>query len=93
MNPDLRDNNSILFSIIIYMLRIIETKNREFDVEAFRFSSKTLKYIFGDMMENEQTKNEIISSIKYLISNKDIDVKKDQFHITEKGLTNFYILK
>jgi hypothetical protein len=45
------------------------------------------------MMENEQTKNEIVSSIKALIVNEDIIVKKDQFHITEKGLTNFYILK
>jgi hypothetical protein len=93
MKPELRDNNSILFSIINYMLRVIEIKNKEIDINSFKFSSKSLKYIFGDMMENEQTKNEIVSSIKALIVNEDIIVKKDQFHITEKGLTNFYILK
>lgn len=92
MKPELRDNKSILFSIISYMLKILETKNKEIDLNSFKFSSKSLKYIFGDMMENDSTKNEIISSIKSLISSEDISVQKEQFYITEKGLTNFYIL-
>ena len=86
--------DSVLFEIINYIVaNNIENKDKIISYENLKFSSKTLKYIFGEDMIDEKFKNEIIFSIKKLISDAKINVNKKYFHVTEKGILNFYNIK
>jgi len=86
--------DSVLFEIINYIVtNNIENKDKNISYDNLKFSSKTLKYIFGEDIIDEKFKNEIIFSIKKLISDEKISVNRKYFHVTEKGILNFYNIK
>lgn len=85
------DKYSVLFEIINYInANNIENNDKAISYNTLKFSSKTLKYIFGDKFNNEDFKNSIILNIKYLIEKGYIDNKSKTFHITKKGFETFY---
>lgn len=84
------DKNAILFEIISYVLSNIEGKDKEITYKNLKFSSKTLKYIFGEKFESEESKNSILLLIKELVEDKCIDIRSKTFHISEKGISKFY---
>ena len=91
LNNNLISKDSILFEIINYIItNNIEGKDKKINYKNLKFSSKTLKYIFGERFESEEEKDSIISMIKELIEEKNIDVKSKTFHISEKGISKFY---
>lgn len=90
---DLQDDHAILFNIILYVYRVIESKQKEVDYSNFKFSTKSLKYVFGDKVNDPIFKAKLIASLKKLISFEYISLNKDIMYITEKGLTNFYIVQ
>jgi hypothetical protein len=93
LNSTLIDKNAILFEIISYILsNNIEGKDKEVNYKNLKFSSKTLKYIFGEKFESEEAKNSIILLIKKLVEDKCIDVRSKTFYISEKGISKFYNL-
>jgi len=85
------NNDSVLFELINYIIsNNIENKDKNISYSNLKFSIKTLKYIFGEDILNDDFKNQIIFSIKELIKDKKIDVNKKYFHITEDGINTFY---
>ena len=89
-HKDLQDNLAVLFDILQYILRVIEVKNKNLSRENFKFSTKTLKYVFGDSMKDETFKQNLVKKIKDLISQEYLVVKGEEIHITDKGLLTFY---
>ncbi len=89
----LRDDRSILFDIIGHLLRVAQSKQKEVSLESFKFSSKTMKYVFGDQLKDETFKLELVKSIKQLISSGEIFASGETMTITEKGLLNFYSIQ
>ena len=83
------DRDAILFEIINYVLNN-NVKDKEAYYKNVKFSTKTLKYIFGEKFDNEDFKNSIISNIKESIQNGEIDLNSKTFHITENGMNKFY---
>lgn len=83
------DKNAILFEIISYIL-FNNVKDKEIVYKNVKFSTKTLKYVFGEKFDNEEYKNSIISFIKDLISDKDLELNSKTFHVTEQGICKFY---
>jgi hypothetical protein len=82
---------SVLYEIINYIIsNNIEGKDKDITYKNVKFSSKTLKYIFGDSFNDEDYKENIVTLIKELITDKCIDVRSKTFHITEKGISKFY---
>ncbi len=90
LNSTLIDKNAILFEIISYILSNIEGKDKEVTYKNLKFSSKTLKYIFGEKFESEEAKNSILLLIKELVEDKYIDIRSKTFYISEKGISKFY---
>ncbi len=88
----LHDKYATLFDIIQYILKVIEVKQKELSFSNIKFTSKTLKYIFGDKLDNETFKANVVKNIKDLISSEYLKVNGDQIQITEKGLTQFYTI-
>ena len=93
LNNTLIDKNAILFEIISYILsNNIEGKEKDISYKNLKFSSKTLKYIFGERFESEEQKDSIIAMIRELVEDKSIDIRSKTFHVSEKGISKFYDL-
>lgn len=90
---DLQDDLAILFDIIRYLTHVIQVKNKELSLENFKFTSKSLKYVFGDRLNDETFKQKLVKRIKTLIVNEDLVVDGDVMKITQKGITNFYTIE
>jgi hypothetical protein len=90
---DLRDDLAVLFDIIQYVIKVIQVKQKELELKNLKFTSKSLKYIFGDNIKNETFKSDLVKRLKNLIESENLQVDGETIHITEKGLTNFYIIQ
>lgn len=88
----LQDNLAALFDIIQYLLKVSQSKGKEFDINNIKFTTKSLKYIFTDKIVDETFKGNLVKKLKEYISNNLIRVDGDTLYITEKGLTQFYII-
>lgn len=90
---DLQDDFAVLFDIIQYLIKVIQVKQKELELKNLKFTSKSLKYIFGDNIKNETFKSDLVKRLKNLIESENLQVNGETIHITEKGLTNFYIIQ
>ena len=90
---ELQDSFVILFDLVQYLIKVMQLKNKSVTLEGFKFSSKSLKYVFGEKVNDEVFKQKLIATIKELISSKDIEVDGSSMYITKKGLTNFYLIE
>jgi hypothetical protein len=85
------ERDSIGFELIKYVVNEIEANDKkELTFENMKFTSKTLKYVFGDQMKDEEFKEYIISKLKEMISLNWINPKNKSMFITEEMITNFY---
>ncbi len=77
--------DSVLFDIIEFFVKV---KKEELDSP--KFSSKTLKYIFGDKLKDEDLKQKIVSYIKDLIDDGLFERTGESILITNKAIAKFY---
>jgi len=89
LNSALLEKESILFEIINYILEN-NTKDKEVTYKNCKFSTKTLKYIFGERFVTDESKDSIIYMIKGLVEDGYIDVNSKTFHISKKGIGKLY---
>ena len=89
----LYDKHSVLFDTIQYLIRTAELKQKTLDLNELKFSSKTLKYIFGEKINEETFKEDLVKKIRELISDSDLEIKGDSMALTKKGISNFYTLE
>jgi hypothetical protein len=87
-----RDKYYFLFEILQYVIRVANMKDRQLTEENYKFSSKSLKYVFGDRIKDETFKTELVKSLKELIHTDYLKSEKDFMYINKKGLTYFYTL-
>lgn len=92
-HKDLQDQLAVLFDILQYLIKVGEMKGRQFDPQHLKFSTKTLKYVFGESMKDETFKQELVKKIKDLIAQQFLEVKGNDIYITNKGLLTFYTLE
>ena len=85
------DKDSIGFELIRYIINDINgNDNKDLTLENLKFTAKTLKYVFGDKMQNDEFKNYTITSLKQLIALNFIEPKGKSMYITEEMLRKFY---
>ena len=89
-DPRVFDSNAYLFEIIQYLLRVIDSKNKELSYDNFKFSSKSLKYIFGDKLNDETFKGNLVKTLKEMISEGLLENQGDFIKITKLGISKFY---
>ena len=90
---DLQDDLVVLFNISQYLIKVADLKNKTLDFENLKFTTASLKYIFGEKIKDETFKSNLVKRIKTLIQEEYLEVKKDQFYITNKGIETFYLIK
>lgn len=86
------DVDSISYEICKYVINDIDSNNKkELTLESLKFTSKTIKYIFGKKInEDDSFKSYVISSIKNLISEGYLDVDGKSIKLTSKIINKFY---
>ena len=87
---DLQDDLVILFNISQYLIKVAEIKSKTLDFENLKFTTASLKYIFGEKIKDDEFKCNLIKKIKYLIQEKYIEVKGENFFITQLAINYFY---
>lgn len=92
-HKDLQDELAVLFDILQYLVKVAEVKSKQLDPQSLRFSTKTMKYIFGDQLKDETFKQDIVKKIKGLISQEFLEVKGEEIHITNNGILTFYTIE
>lgn len=87
----LSDEFTLLFEIAQYIIRVANSKEKSLDLKNIRFSSKSLKYVFGDKIKDETFKTNLVKSLKTLINEEYLVTEGDFIYFTKKGLTYFYL--
>jgi hypothetical protein len=77
--------DSVLFDIIEFFVKI-----KKENQDSFKFTSKTLKYIFGDKLGDENLKIKIVSYIKDLIDSGLFERHGESILITNNAINKFY---
>ena len=90
---DLQDNLVVLFNLIQYLSKVIQTKGKDHTLENYRFTSNSLKYVFGEKLKDETFKLALVKKIKSLITDEYLAVEKENMKITNKGITAFYTIE
>lgn len=85
-----RDTFYPLFEISQYLIKVHNAKTKELEMSSFKFSSKSLKYVFGDRLKDETFKEEIVQSLKELLKDDYFVSKGESIIFTKKALTHFY---
>ncbi len=87
----LSDEFTLLFEIIQYIIKVANAKEKNLDLKSFKFSSKSLKYVFGDRLKDETFKINLVKSLKKMIGDNYLTTEGDFIYFTKKGITYFYL--
>jgi hypothetical protein len=83
----LSDEFTLLFEILQYIIRVANAKEKSLELKNIKFSSKSLKYVFGDKIKDETFKTNLVKSLKTMITNDYLMAEGDFIYFTKKGLT------
>jgi hypothetical protein len=86
------NEDSIAFELVRYTIEN-QSDPLSIDIDNLKFTSKTLKYIFGDKTKSEDFKNFMVDSIKSLIKKDLIKPNGSSMYITNNLLYKFYSIK
>ena len=84
------DSDAFLFEIISYLLRVIDSKQKQLSYDNLKFSSKSLKYVFGDRVNDETFKKNLVQALKEMIAAGSLETDADFIKITKLGISKFY---
>ena len=88
LTDNLIDNDSIVFEILRYLVN--QSNSSDLDLENIKFTSKTLKYIFGEKISEDSFKNFVINSIKDNIKSDKILPKGKSMYMSKKIIYEYY---
>jgi hypothetical protein len=80
-----------MFDIISYLVRVSETKGKDFDTTDVKFTTKTLKYVFGDRLQGEFLEK-LKLVLETLVKEDTINRKGDSLLIPESEFSKYYSL-
>ena len=85
------DEHCVLFEILQYIIKVANAKEKSLELKNIKFSSKSLKYVFGDKIKDDDFKKYVVGSLKYSITNEYLIPDGDFIYFTQKGLNYFYL--
>lgn len=84
-------HQDFMFDIISYLLK--NDKSNELNqIKEFKFSPKTLKYVFGENLKNDQFFSMIKEILRDLIESSVLKKEDSQFFINSSEIKKYYTL-
>lgn len=79
-----------VFDVISYIVKVSTSKSKEIDPTDIRFSTKTLKYVFGEKLANQEFMDKIKLIMKSLIEDGKLVKKGEYLLISESTFLTYY---
>lgn len=79
-----------IFDVLSYIVRVSVSKSKEIDPTDIRFSTKTLKYIFGDKLADQEFMDKIKLIMKSLIEEGKLVKKGEYLLVSETVFLTYY---
>jgi hypothetical protein len=89
--PSYPTKQDFMFDIISYLVRVSEAKSKDLDQGDVKFTTKTLKYIFGDKLQGEFLEK-LKLVLEALVKEGTINKKGDSILIPESEFSKYYSL-
>ena len=88
--PGYPTGQDFLFDVLNYLIRVSDSKSKDFNPADIKFSSKTLKYVFGDKIKDQEFLEKLKLIIKDLIEEGSLSKHGDNLTVNETVFSNFY---
>lgn len=88
--PSYPTEQDFMFDIISYIVRVSASKAKPIDPKDIKFSTKTLKYVFGDRLANQEFTDRIKLIMKSLIEDGSLIKKGEYLQISESVFLTYY---
>lgn len=79
-----------LFDILSYIVRVSVSKSKPIDPKDIKFSTKTLKYVFGDKLGNQEFTDKMKLIMKALIEDGKLSKKGEYLQVSESTFLTYY---
>lgn len=79
-----------LFDILSYIVRVSVSKSKPIDPKDIKFSTKTLKYVFGDRLANQEFTDKMKLIMKSLIEDGKLSKKGEYLQVSESTFLTYY---
>lgn len=90
--PTYPTRQDFVFDIVSYLIRVSESKSRKLDQTDLKFSTKTLKYVFADKMNNEEFRETIKLIMKEMIEDSSLIKSGENLVISETEFLKLYTI-
>ena len=90
--PSYPNSFDFLFDVASHIIRVTELKSKDWDPTDIKFSTKTLKYVFGEHMASDLFKDKIKTILKGLIASGTLIKKGEFIFIPETEFSKYYII-
>jgi hypothetical protein len=89
--PTYPNGQDFMFEVASHLVRVAEVKSKEWDPLEIKFSTKTLKYVFGENMNDESFRERVKSILVELLETGAL-IKKGEFIFIPAGEFSKYYL-
>lgn len=89
--PGYPSGPDFVFDVASHLVRVAEAKGKDWDPSDIKFSTKTLKYVFGENMNDESFREKVKSVLVDLLESGSL-VKKGEFIFIPAGEFSKYYL-
>ena len=88
--PNYPTHSDFIFDVCAYFVRVYSSKNKELTFADLKFSAKTLKYIFGEQINDETFRQKIKSIVANCLEDGSLSKKGEFIFISESAFTKYF---
>ena len=90
--PSYPTQQDFLFDVASHLVRVTEVKSKDWDPSDIKFSTKTLKYVFGDHMNDEKFVQKVKALLGDLLSSGLLEKRGEFIFIPNSEFSKYYLL-
>lgn len=90
--PSYPTEADFIFDVASHLVRVADVKGKDWDIEDIKFSTKTLKYVFGDRMNDEQFKVSLKTILTGLLENGTLIKRGEYIFIPNSEFSKYYLI-
>jgi hypothetical protein len=89
--PGYPTHQDFMFDVSSHIARVVDVKGKDWDVDDIKFSTKTLKYVFGESMNSPEFRDKIKALLADLLAQDRLTKKGEFIFIPEYEFSKYYL--
>jgi hypothetical protein len=90
--PSYPTEQDFIFDVASHIVRVTEVKSKDWDPGDIKFSTKTLKYVFGDHMNEESFVQSIKGILASLLEKGTLEKRGEFIFIPNSEFSKYYLI-